>query len=139
MRAAAAELAARAYYNQAPWKRIVVILAGPGVNILIAFVLFWAVLYSGSLDGAVALQNANPGITTISRTATVVTELVKGEPAAGVLRNGDKIVTIDGKPASAQAAISQIRATHCVAPGTRVPRHTAGGRRRDRPGRRQDR
>ena len=23
----------RAYYNQAPWKRIVVILAGPGVNI----------------------------------------------------------------------------------------------------------
>src|SRR5579863_5693257 len=34
------ELAARAYYNKAPWKRIVVILAGPGVNLLIALVLF---------------------------------------------------------------------------------------------------
>ncbi len=55
------ELAARAYYNQPPWKRIVVILAGPGVNILIAFLLFWIVLYSGSLDGASALQNATPG------------------------------------------------------------------------------
>src|SRR6195256_6757421 len=35
------EVARRAYYVQPPWERIVVILAGPGVNILIAFVLFW--------------------------------------------------------------------------------------------------
>src|ERR1700689_1653195 len=34
------EVTRRAYYTQAPWKRIVVILAGPGVNILIAFLLF---------------------------------------------------------------------------------------------------
>ena len=33
------QVAARAYYNQPPWKRIVVILAGPGVNMIIAFVL----------------------------------------------------------------------------------------------------
>src|SRR5208283_4674463 len=31
-----AKTAARAYYNQDPWKRIVVILAGPAMNILIA-------------------------------------------------------------------------------------------------------
>src|SRR5271170_3822472 len=49
------EVARRAYYMQPPWKRIVVILAGPGVNILIAFVLFWAVLFTGSLNGAIAL------------------------------------------------------------------------------------
>src|ERR1700730_7448063 len=30
------EVARRAYYAQPPWKRIAVILAGPGVNILIA-------------------------------------------------------------------------------------------------------
>ena len=29
----------RAYYMKAPWKRIVVILAGPGVNLLLALVL----------------------------------------------------------------------------------------------------
>src|SRR4051794_14410545 len=32
-------VAPRAYYNQAPWRRIAVIVAGPGVNILIACVL----------------------------------------------------------------------------------------------------
>src|ERR1700730_8988932 len=40
------EVARRAYYAQEPWKRIVVILAGPAVNLLIAFVLFWALLVS---------------------------------------------------------------------------------------------
>jgi membrane-associated protease RseP (regulator of RpoE activity) len=35
------ELRERAYYNQPVWKRIVVILAGPVVNILIAFVILW--------------------------------------------------------------------------------------------------
>src|ERR1700680_2542488 len=45
------EVARRAYYSQPPWKRIVVILAGPGMNILIAFLLFWAVLLSSNLNG----------------------------------------------------------------------------------------
>src|ERR1700719_4386855 len=46
------EVARRAYYAQPPWKRIVVILAGPGVNILIAFVLFWTILITGNLNGS---------------------------------------------------------------------------------------
>ena len=36
------EVAPRAYYNQPVWKRIFVIVAGPVVNIAIAFVLIWA-------------------------------------------------------------------------------------------------
>src|SRR6059058_366939 len=32
---------ARAYYNQPVWKRIVVISAGPAVNLLIAFGIVW--------------------------------------------------------------------------------------------------
>ena len=55
------EVAARAYYNQPPWKRIVVILAGPGVNILIAFVLFWGVLSTGTPErGGAALPAWTP-------------------------------------------------------------------------------
>jgi membrane-associated protease RseP (regulator of RpoE activity) len=54
------ELAKRAYYAQKPWKRIVVILAGPGMNLLIAFVIFAAVLYSGSL-GEHDRQSRTPG------------------------------------------------------------------------------
>ena len=65
------EVARRAYYKQAPWKRIVVILAGPGVNMLIAFVLFWGVLASGSLNGAYTLGNLNPSIHTLVPSTSV--------------------------------------------------------------------
>src|SRR5881227_1345147 len=41
------DVAHRAYYNQPVWKRIVVILAGPAVNLLIAFAIVWALLLSG--------------------------------------------------------------------------------------------
>src|SRR5437763_9029866 len=58
------EIARRAYYAQPPWKRIAVILAGPGVNLLIAFVLFWAVLISGNLNGLFALGNLDPSLAT---------------------------------------------------------------------------
>ncbi len=40
------EVVPRAYYNQKVWKRIVVILAGPAVNLVIAFVIFWAIALS---------------------------------------------------------------------------------------------
>src|SRR5437660_5253547 len=36
-----AEVRPRAYYNQSVWKRIVVILAGPFVNFVIAFAIVW--------------------------------------------------------------------------------------------------
>ncbi len=108
------ELAKRAYYNQPPWKRIVVILAGPGVNIAIAFFLFWLVLYSGNLEGATALENANPGIRTIAHSEIVIGELMKGDPAASVLRVDDRIVAVNGKRGSYTAAVAAIRATHCA-------------------------
>src|SRR2546423_4234665 len=50
------DIAKRAYYNQPVWKRVAVIVAGPGVNIVIAFALFWAVLLSGDLHGAITLS-----------------------------------------------------------------------------------
>src|ERR1700686_1262874 len=40
------EVLPRAYYNQAVWKRVVVILAGPAVNLLIAFVLLLGIFWS---------------------------------------------------------------------------------------------
>ena len=65
------EVARRAYYAQAPWRRVVVILAGPGVNIAIAFLLFWAILVSGSLSGESTLQSLNPSIQTVASAITV--------------------------------------------------------------------
>src|SRR5205823_6762864 len=40
------EIRPRAYYNQPVWKRIVVILAGPAVNLIIAFAIVWALFLS---------------------------------------------------------------------------------------------
>jgi regulator of sigma E protease len=70
----------RAYYRQSVWKRIVVVGAGPAVNIALAFVIFFVL----------ALTSASTG-------TEVVHEVVKGSPAAGVLKPGDKIVAVDGR------------------------------------------
>ena len=37
----APEVAERGYFRQAVWKRIVVILAGPAMNVLVAFTILW--------------------------------------------------------------------------------------------------
>src|SRR5581483_4444585 len=37
------EVAHRAYYRQPVWKRLVVIAAGPAMNVLVAFVIFWGI------------------------------------------------------------------------------------------------
>jgi len=102
------EEARRAYYSQAPWKRIVVILAGPGVNILIAFLLFWVVLFSGNLNGAVSLGNLDPSVPTL-KSSTSVLLVERDTPAATALRPGDRILAVEGRPAtiaSAKAAIA---------------------------------
>jgi regulator of sigma E protease len=105
------EITRRAYYNQAPWKRIAVILAGPGVNILIAFLIFWFVLLSGNLNGSGALEALNPSVETRIAT-TSVHAIEHGKPAAGVLRPGDRIIAIEGHPTSRAATIQRAVAGH---------------------------
>ncbi len=73
------EVAHRAYYRQPVWKRIVVIGAGPLVNIVLAFAILFGV-YSTSfqeIDQSVGAINS-------------------GSPASRVLQPGDEIVAIDG-------------------------------------------
>ncbi len=69
----------RGYYEQPVWKRIVVIGAGPAVNIVLAFLILFAV----SL-------NANEVTQTVG-------EIVPKSPAAVSLKPGDRIVAVDGK------------------------------------------
>jgi regulator of sigma E protease len=107
------EVARRAYYNQAPWKRIVVILAGPGVNLLIAFGLFWAILASGNLEGDYTLESLNPSVQT-RVSAAVVGEIDKGTAAVGVLRVGDRILSVDGHRASVTSTVKAIGSHRCA-------------------------
>jgi regulator of sigma E protease len=74
------EVEDRAYYRQPVWKRIVVVAAGPAVNIALAFVVFFCAYFF------FAEQNAQS-----------VGFVTKGTPAAKALQPGDKILAVDGK------------------------------------------
>jgi len=107
------ELTRRAYYAQPPWKRIAVILAGPAVNLLIAFLIFWVVLMSGDLSGVGSIERANPSIQT-QVVAASVAQVKAGTPATGVLRRGDKLVSVDGKHAGVASTERAIGSHTCA-------------------------
>ena len=88
------EVVPRAYYNQPVWKRIVVILAGPAVNLVIAFVIVWALVISA---GQPVTSHGQPVLN--KDVAAVATS----SPAASVLKPGDQIVSVDGVSGSAEA------------------------------------
>jgi regulator of sigma E protease len=86
----------RAYFRMPVWKRVVVISAGPLMNVLIAFVL---------LTGLFAIKG-NPE--TLNRVAPVGLQ----EPARSVLKPGDDLVSVDGRkatPTNLRAALQQHR------------------------------
>jgi len=70
-----------AYWKQPPWKKIAVIFAGPGTNLLFAVVVFAILFMTG---GGKATPN--------------IDQVVSGTPAAHMgLHSGDKILAIDGR------------------------------------------
>jgi regulator of sigma E protease len=75
------EVAHRSYYRQKVWKRIVVVAAGPAVNIALAFLILFGVYWA---NGREQIQQS-------------VGEVKSGMPAARVLEPGDQIVAVDGK------------------------------------------
>ncbi|MGH2745281.1 MAG: M50 family metallopeptidase [Thermoleophilaceae bacterium] len=97
------EVRTRAYHAQPVWKRIVVIAAGPAMNLLLAFLLlfvfFWAI---GPETGT-------------SR----VGDIERSYPAAGVLRSGDELVAIDGKRGTPRELSERIASHECP---TREPK-----------------
>ena len=93
------EVAARGFYRQAIWKRIVVIGAGPFMSVLTAFVILWGVfLASGRADVTSRVANIEPGW-----------------PAASVLRPGDRLIAVDGHRGG-PATLAKLVARHaCTA------------------------
>ncbi len=92
------EAVPRAYYNQPVWKRITVILAGPAVNLAIAFLIIWVLFLSHGES------------VTVNRVAQVE----KSSPAALVLRPGDRIVSVDGVKGSADTLRNQLATHRCA-------------------------
>jgi regulator of sigma E protease len=74
-------LAPDAYWRQAPWKRILVIFAGPGTNLLFAIIVFAILFMTGG-----------------GKATTTVEQVLSGSPAAHMgLRAGDKVLAVDGQ------------------------------------------
>lgn len=100
------EVAHRAYFRQPVWKRLVVIGAGPAMNVLVAFLLLW---------GVYAFSAQHP-----RNDRAQVTSVQQAHPASGVLRAGDVLLAVDGRPVRFEANgnanfIAQISSHHCAA------------------------
>jgi len=85
-------LAPDAYWRAKTWKRVAVIVAGPGANLLLAVILF-AILFM--VGGGKATQT--------------VDEIAADTPAAAMgLQADDRIIAIDGRPVAADEIAERI-------------------------------
>ena len=88
------EVRDRAYHAQPVWKRIVVIAAGPAVNLVLAFVLLFVFF--------VADRAARPARATSARSR-------RATRPQGVLKPGDRLVAVDGAAGDADRALEADR------------------------------
>jgi regulator of sigma E protease len=86
-------LAPDAYWRAPVWKRVAVILAGPGTNLVFAIALLTVVFMLGVPDAV----------------SPRVDKVDPGTPAARILQPGDEIVAIDGKPVAPGSISTRIR------------------------------
>jgi len=104
------DVAYRAYHRQKPWKRIVVIAAGPVMNVLVAFLIFFGLfLANGTFDPK----------------AKVVASAGLEQPAKSVLKPGDAIIAVDGVRGDQERLRTQISSHHCAGAPTDGCRATA--------------
>jgi regulator of sigma E protease len=87
------EVVHRAYYRQPVWKRLVVIGAGPAMNLLVAFLILWG-LYAFSAQR----QRSD---------RVAIAAVQAGRPAAAALRPGDVLVAVDGQPVHLDSSTGQ--------------------------------
>lgn len=100
----------RVFYKLPVWKRVVIMLGGPVMNLLFAMVLF-AILLSG-----IGVQTATTTVSSVSECIIPAdadrTECVASDPAAPAaaagLQAGDVIVEVDGQPIGTFAEASEI-------------------------------
>lgn len=82
--------------SKAPWKRLVILIAGPFMNLLLAMVLFFATFAIAFPDGS-----------------TVITSVQPHSPAlAAGLQPGDRIVAVDSQPVSYRSQLQAAIAAH---------------------------
>jgi regulator of sigma E protease len=92
------EVRTRAYHAQPVWKRMVVIAAGPAVNLIVAFVLL--LVYFALIGPETSTDR--------------IGAVEKGYPAATVLQPGDRLVSVDGVRGTPRELSDQIASHTCA-------------------------
>jgi regulator of sigma E protease len=97
-------LGSDAYWRQRTWRKVAVIFAGPGTNLIVALGLFTALLMQDAWQIGVRLQAAADNTAT-----TRIEEVLAGTPAEDAgLMSGDRIVAVNGRQISARGLLDQI-------------------------------
>jgi len=105
----------RAYYNQTVWKRVVVIAAGPAVNVVLAFLILFV------LFAVRPQQLAQPVVDTVQ----------KKSAAVGVLQKGDRILSVDGRAGFAPGLTAEQGEDRVAGLRKAIGTHTCAGNQRN--------
>jgi len=109
-------LGADAYWRQRTWKKVLVIFAGPGTNLLFAVILFATLFVIGS--GGYRLGFS------METNAPVVHDVRADHPAATIgLRPGDRILRINGRQVGDVSEVPDLIQQSHGGPVTLVVRH----------------
>ncbi|MFF4589919.1 M50 family metallopeptidase [Streptomyces sp. NPDC001388] len=88
----------RMFYTRKPWKRVIVMFAGPFMNLILAIGLFLTVLMGfGIQQETTTVGSVSPCVIAQSENRDTCKSTDKASPAAAAgLKKGDKIVSFDG-------------------------------------------
>lgn len=88
----------RLFYTRAPWKRIIVMFAGPFMNLILAVALFLTVLMGfGLQQQTTTVSSVSPCVIAQSQNRDTCKKSDPASPAAAAgMKPGDRIVSFDG-------------------------------------------
>ena len=98
----------RVFYKLAPWKRIIIMLGGPTMNLLLAIVLYAILLVGfGMPQSTSTLGNVNECIVASGQTECASDDPASPAAEAGLLP-GDEVLSVDGTAVADAAETSAI-------------------------------
>jgi membrane-associated protease RseP (regulator of RpoE activity) len=97
----------RAFYRLTPWKRIIVMAAGPVMNLVIGVVLFGVLLVGFGAPTTSVAGTSDCVLPTSQTTKCVAGDAVSPAKLAG-LRNGDVVLSVNGEKSPTIAHLTEV-------------------------------
>jgi membrane-associated protease RseP (regulator of RpoE activity) len=100
----------RAFYRLPVWKRIVIMLGGPAMNLILGILFFGiAMVGIGSYAPTTTVASVSQCLVPATSTSTTCTSSDAAAPAAAAgLKPGDTVVAVDGRAVSSWTAVTTV-------------------------------